>query len=800
MRIKQRTRFSAPLLAIAAGLMAQQTQAQNEEPAERVMEEVVVSALKGATGTALSDTALAITAVDGGYLEDLAATGIADIIERAPGASMFPTSSPRSQTIQIRGISASRGDALVGYYIDDFAYVSLLGVSTPEIVPFDLQRVEVLKGPQGTLYGAGSTGGTIRVLSNKADTVGGFSGRIELGAHTISGGSDGTTLAGVVNIPIIPEKLALRATAHVRDRAGWLDYENGPDDFNELDGENYKLQLGFTPTDRLRIDAGYHKYEIESTPIYSDPNLDFTFPAGEDHPATELIAGLSAGIFGAAFGPDSVPQLTEIFTQSVGSLMLESPGALFDSEGGAAGTLPYDEGEYELFTSALTYEFDALQFYMTANRMEESSGGLAQISLARDGYSQSELETTNIEIRLASKNEGKLNWTAGYYYLDHEESNSLGAAIFPVFDSTQSGGDLDLGGGVFFPVPGVSELTSVVLTHTAIQSEQQAIFGEVHYQFNDKYELTAGLRYYEDEREAEELLPVYGPILEDLNVDNPWSETFDGVTGRVNLKVNWNEDVMSYFSVSTAQRAGTPNLGVTQAAEFLSRPEGYKPPPFTDEENLTAFEIGTKWFASETLYIDAAVYYNDWEDIILELSEFYIDAQFGAPSSGFVRENAGDAESYGLEASLNWAPTDSISVSGGLNLMESEYVNTPDNAGVSDGDAIQSVPDWTGFASIDYVRPVSLFAGSEIVAGLFGSYTGERYAYGSGGEKAKTDGFGRMDARAGLQTEAWSVVLHVKNLTDSDDMTFNTTGGLAIEPYDAYMQPRTTELVFRYAF
>jgi iron complex outermembrane receptor protein len=809
MKIRQTAKFGTQMLAIAAALTAFNTQVSAQE---RMMEEVVVTALKGATGTALSDTAMGINAIDGAYLEDIAATSINAVIERTAGASLFKLG-PRETTIQIRGISANRGDALVGYYLDDFAYVSLLGVSTPEIIPFDLERVEVLKGPQGTLYGAGSTGGTVRILSNKADTTGGFSGKFEVGAHTISGGSDGTTIAGMLNVPIVPDMLALRASAHVRDRGGWLDYTNGPDDFNEIDGENYKLQLGFTPTERMRFDLGYQKYEIESTPSFSDSNLVFELPPGAEHPSNPLITGIIAplgvAIVAGQLGPqypenaETVDQqVNEIYTQNIGALMPPTPFSVSDSPAGPKGTLPYDEGEYELFTSAFTYDFDALQFYVSANKLEESSSGLAQISLARDGYTGKDLETSNIEIRLASKSEGPLNWTAGYFYLEHEETFDLGAAIIPLFglDFTQPAGFVSIPGVGDYPVPSATTLTSLALVESSIESEQQAIFGEVHYEFSDRVLLTVGARYFEDEREAEELSAGVSAILEAEGVENPWSETFDGVTGRVNLKVNWTDDLMNYFSVSTAQRSGAPNFGVTQVAEFINRPPGYQPPAFTDEENLIAYEIGAKWFATDSFYVDAAIYYNDWQDIILELTELYIDPQLGIVTSGSVRENAGDAESYGLEASLNFRPTDSVTMTAGFNWMESQYIDTHETSAVNDGDQIQSVPDMTGFAAVDYIRPVSFFNGSNVVAGLFATYMGERYAYGSGGETAKTESFARFDARLGLAAESWSVTLHVRNLADSDDQTFNTTGTLAIEPYDVYMQPRTTELVLKYAF
>lgn len=807
MKPRNNTRFTTAMLLLSSAIAALNAPVHAQD---RAMEEIVVTALKGSSGTALSDTAMGINAMDGADLEAINAAGINSMVERTPGASLFKLG-PRSTTIQVRGISANRGDALVGYYMDDFAYVNLLGVSTPEIVPFDLERVEILKGPQGTLYGAGSTGGTVRILSEKADTTGGFSGKVELAAHSIEDGDEGTTVAAVLNIPIVPNKFAVRVSANLRDQAGWLDYENGPDDFNDVDGEDYKVKLAFTPNDRMRIDLGYQKYEIDSAPMYSDSNLEFARPSGEDDPFTPLAASIAGGAaaseFEKAMGPlypiyeDTIlEQLDTIYTGNVASLMPADPRTISESAAGPAGILPYDEGDYELYTSALTYEFDAFQFYLSVNRIEETSFGLGQMALARDGVSGTDLDTTNVEMRLASKNDGPFNWTAGYFYLDHDETFQLAAAINPVLDLDLVAGEVEIPLIGAIPVPAITSFSSVTLVESKIESEQSAIFGEIHYAFTDDVELTAGARYFEDDRDAEELQAAVAGFMAADGLPNPWSEDFDGFTGRVNLKVNWSEDLMTFFSVSSAQRSGTPNFGVTQVAEFVNRPAGYTAPAFTDEETLYAYEIGAKWFANDKLFIDASLFYNDWQDIILELTELYIDPQIGIVTSGSVRENAGDAESYGLEASVNYVPTDSITISAGVNLMESEYSDPPAGSGVNSGDEIQAVPDWTGYASIDYNTPVSLFEGSSFAAGLFASYMGERYSYGSGGETAKSEDYTRVDARAGLETESWSVFLHVKNLADSDDRTFNPVGTLAIDPFDVYMQPRTTELVLKYAF
>jgi len=619
----------------------------------------------------------------------------------------------------------------------------------------------------------------------------------------------------MVNIPIVADKLALRASAYLRDRGGWLDYDQGPDDYNELDGENYKVQLGFTPNERLRVDIGYHKDEVESVSSHSDSDLVFAIPEGADHPFTPLAVSISKaaaaqnfqagfealglGALYPVFEEGILEQLDEIYTANIAPLLPATPYSLYDSAAGPAGILPYSDRDYELYTSSLSYDFDSVQLYVTANRIEETSLALAQTSIARDGVIGKDLETSNVELRLASINDGRLNWTAGLFYLDHEETFFLSGSGIPVFDETAAAGIVVIPGITEVPVPRINEFSPLVIVDNLIESEQSAIFGEVYYGFTENVELTLGLRYSEDERDATELSGI-ADIMSEQGVSNPWSETFDALTGRVNLKVNWSDELMSYFSVASAQRSGTPNFGVTRVAEFVNRPAGYTAPAFTDEEKLVAYEVGAKWFATDTFYVDAALYYNDWEDIILEITELYIDPQIGILSTTTLRDNAGDARSYGLEASFNWVPTASVTVTAGLNLMESEYVDPPADSGVDDGDQIQAVPDWTGYAGVDVYQPVSWFGGSNVIGGLFASYTGERYSYGSGGATAKTDSFARLDARLGLGTESWSVVLHVKNLMDSDDRIFNPTSFTAIEPFDIYMQPRTTELVLKYAF
>ncbi len=188
------------------------------------LEEIVVTALKGGQGTSVADTAMAISAFTGADLEGIGAVDIDGFIKQIPGVSLT-SRDPANTRIQIRGVSGDVGDALIGYYLDDFPIVSLNAVSTPQVVPFDLERVEVLRGPQGTLYGAGSLGGTVRMLTNQPD-LSMLTGKIDLSYQDIDQGGTIDTVQGMVNVPLIEDVWGLRVMGHWRDQDGWVDLVN----------------------------------------------------------------------------------------------------------------------------------------------------------------------------------------------------------------------------------------------------------------------------------------------------------------------------------------------------------------------------------------------------------------------------------------------------------------------------------------------------------------------------------------------------------------------------------------------
>jgi outer membrane receptor protein involved in Fe transport len=247
--------LSAVLLS--SGTVGAQTSAAAKAPADEVVEEIVVTALK--RSTTLQTTPMAISAVTGDSLEKLGATGLADYFRQVPGVNLTQGQLGQSR-VTIRGVQGS-GEATTGLYYDETPVTGPSGTTqdpgnnAADLNLFDVERVEVLRGPQGTLYGGGSMGGTLRVIYNKPNSQD-FGAAIEAQASDTKGGSAGSYLKAMGNIPLIQGKLAARITAYTEDRPGYVDnVKLKTKDVNDSRSSGYRAMLGFTPTDDLSLTA-----------------------------------------------------------------------------------------------------------------------------------------------------------------------------------------------------------------------------------------------------------------------------------------------------------------------------------------------------------------------------------------------------------------------------------------------------------------------------------------------------------------------------------------------------------------
>lgn len=488
------TRLTASLASVSAlALMAAPAFAQDATDSdERDPTEIVVTAQKREQN--LLDVPLAIQAISGKQLEEQGTKELNDLIESIPGASSVSRTAPGFETIQIRGIaSGTTGDATVGYYVDDVPFsVPNLQLAPPSRL-FDLERVEVLRGPQGTLYGQGAMGGTIRMVTaspNYDDVI----GRAQIEGSTTAGGEGSYAFDGVFNVPIAPGKAALRVSGGYESVGGFADVARASGtsfnvtrkNVNDQESWNIRGKLGIRPSDDVTIELG--AWRVENV-------LDFR--NSMDTPES----------YNDTTGPDSRPNYIKT------TLTLLS------------GVVNADLGGAKL-TSSTSYidsllDFDASFLYSPVF----GSGYLRNdSSFKTKAFTQ--------ELRLASSGDGPFNWLVGGYYSNGkiESDICLGlivpcAAPFPPYNINSTG---------------------------KIKTEAFAFFGELSYAMLDgRLVATVGGRYFEDKRTTSGV-DRYTNAATPAN-----SDKFNTFNPRFNLSYKISESFLVYGNVAKGFRSGS---------------------------------------------------------------------------------------------------------------------------------------------------------------------------------------------------------------------------------------------------
>ena len=228
----------------------------------RALEEVIVTAQKREQN--ILEIPFAVSVIGEDEIKARGALDIKDLQYSIPGLSIT-NNLPGQDRVQIRGASSDvgLGSPTVGRYLDEVSVNSDATQRALDIPLLDIQRVEVLRGPQGTLYGAGSIGGTIRFITNSADLTE-TSGEIGVGFNSVDGGGEGYELNGVVNLPLIEDKLALRIVASTEKLAGWIDNTaTGESDINEADRTFVRAKLQFQPNERFNASLMWMHHDLD---------------------------------------------------------------------------------------------------------------------------------------------------------------------------------------------------------------------------------------------------------------------------------------------------------------------------------------------------------------------------------------------------------------------------------------------------------------------------------------------------------------------------------------------------------
>ncbi|VAX07462.1 TonB-dependent receptor, partial [hydrothermal vent metagenome] len=738
--------------------------AQEAADDKMVFEEILVTATK--RSSTIKDVPFSINAQTQVDIQRSGATSLEDLARNVAGL-MIQNLGPGQSQVAIRGVSAGQivrdqpgVKEQVGIYLDES--VISLSLFTPDIDLYDLNRVEVLRGPQGTLFGSGSIGGTIRYITNKPHTEG-FEGSVEGNLNAIDGGGVGGHIKAMLNMPIAEDKAAIRIVGYHTEYGGFIDAlrEGGTIDENVNSGSRTggRITALFQATENITITPrviyqevstdGNNRQEVFN--LYANPYTT-TRPAVQLGPRQQflllresfkdetLIADMTVE---ASFDGVDLTSVTSYTDRDI--LVSRDASAL-------TGSVSVDLG----------YPDNAVLFP----------------SNLRD---TTKVEQFTQELRLSSNGDGPFQWVGGVFYSNTDRFYRQSLPT-PGYDAVT---DAVLGAGTSAAVGlGVAPADSPFYSELPYTLKQTAVFAEASYDISDDLQLTAGGRYYDyNEERSVTQVGLFGN-----GVVNQIDKTeSNGFTPRVLATYDVNDDVTINAQISKGFRLGGVNDPLNTAlcnANDLAIFGGFQD---YNDETLWNYEAGVK-INTGNVTLNMAAFYT-------KISNLQVTLDAGSCSSR-ISFNVPDAHTQGIEFELKARPIEGLDLSFAGSVIESEFGSTVLDSngdvlgGVRDGNRLPSVPklnigitatynfpidafgdNTEGYISTTFQHRGSIFTqpsdqesgAGDFVSGLpFGGASGTDVT----SLDLELDGYQTMNVSAGIVMENWEVVAYVNNITD----------------------------------
>ena len=797
-KYRARTKYLAGASLAAFFLIAAPAYAQDEpDPAVAAEEDedtIIVTATK--RDSTIQDVPFSINAQTEQDIERSGATTIEDISRNVAGLSIQNLGPGQSQ-VSVRGVSAGQiirdqpgVKEQVGVYLDES--VISLSLFNPDLDLFDLNRVETLRGPQGTLFGSGSVGGTIRYITNQP-RVDRTEGVVEGNLNLVDGDDIGGHIKGAVNAPL-GDHAALRVVGYYTDYGGFIDAfrEGGAIDEDVNGGHRVggRIALLMQPTENISVTPrlvyqevradGFNRQEVYN--LYANP-FNTTRPA-VTFDEREQFLRLDEG-----FSDDTLlVDLTASFAFS--GVELTSVTSYIDR--------------------SLVVSRDASA--LTGSVSVDLNFPAAGVLLPSNLVDTTELQTFTQELRLASDNDGPFQWLVGVFYseVDRFYTQRLPTPGYDAFT------DARFGAGTSVAVANGFPLNSPYNADLPYDIEQKAVFGEASYDLTDRLTATAGVRYYDFK---EERSFTSGGLFS--NGDNQTDTTeSDGFSPRLLLSYEVSDRVTLNAQASKGFRLGGANdplnlglCGPNDAATF----GGF---PTYDDESIWNYEAGVKT-QFRNITFNAAAFYTD-------LHNLQITADAGSCSSRVVF-NA-EAHTMGLEFELAAEPVEGLDLSLAGSWVEAEFDKTRLTAtgdilaGIREGNRLPSVPRLQLAASAFYSTPID-DGGSELYFGVTAQHVGSRFTQPSdqennprtfvhglpfGGQPAgsattlnlKLPDYQLVNLRLGVETQnGFDIAVYVSNLFDENPiLSFDRERGGRARLGFHVGQPRTIGVTARKRF
>ena len=774
-----------------------------EEADGEAMEEVIVTATY--RDTRLMDTPITISAVTEAQIELKGIEDIQTLYQSIPGMS-YRTNSQTYNTLSIRGITppAAGGSSAVGFYMDNMPITDSAngGIRQSMGTIFDIERIEVLKGPQGTLYGEGALGGNIRYITNKPDPSG-LDYSVRVNGESISD-SDGisTVTNGMINIPIA-DRLAARIVGYRRDRNGVIDQvaPRSEEDVDTVDETGVRAQVAFYPSDEAEITLLYNRVKAE----YGGPGLGFhcfnvgtpSDPNGQV-PIYDLPGTTCAGEYDVYNSGN--PYITHL-----GHPTFTSGGD--DEQEMLNLSISWDLPFGATLTSSTT-QFDRKSQYSeeTSPRFAAGVQGIVDAecfganplcvpgtlwSMGGDGLFANTTDRFAQELRLVSNTNSDWQWTLGAYYKDEDNTqNDLDACTMggsPVYDTFEENCYLQYG---FDPAVSIEDQRSVIQTLTAFvpgnriykNLTEESIYGELSYSFSDQWEALVGLRYA---RVGYGLENGAAGSNDRSNIDLELQNDTTSTSPKFTLTWRPQADLMLYATWSNGFRPGIINPGVVARIAELAPLIADDPiakghydflesKKLVDGDEANNIEIGVKaTLADGRVSFTGSLYNIDWNDMIIAY-DYSTEDVFGlTPFTVDLIENAGGAESQGLEFEIRTELADNwkLNVGGDFNwtakvtdataLSGTEASGRYGGVGISEGNRLANAPKNSFYASLTYDFSARSF---DAQARLDGYHVAE--SWNTANNERPAPSYQTIDGRVTFYKENWKMGAYIRNIAD----------------------------------
>lgn len=783
--------------------------------AQEALEEIVVTAQK--RDQSMQDVPVAISVLGASQLTDLGITNMADYVQMFPNVS-YVQLGPGSGEIYIRGISSGGNSTLgptsnVATYLDEQPVTAVGSFLNPHI--YDINRIETLAGPQGTLFGANAQSGAIRIITNQPDPSQ-FSAGYDVEVNSISSASDlGYLLEGFVNIPI-SDTMAVRLVGWLKEEAGYIDNvpythtfsnanvragltdpaliaiaadivvdndEVAEKNFNEATTTGARAALKWDFTDSWTVTASLMGQNLDSQGVW-------------DHDPFE-VGDLKVRRLMPDNNEDEWLQGSLVLEGQLGSTTLTYAGSYLDRDA-------VWEADYSLY-SDYYISFGFVQRYYSCYVTYYGDCTDPRESLTGD----EDWNRENHEIRLASSGDSRFRWMVGAFYEDGSHHFDYDWHVLGLVGLEGPGGIYcgQVGGNPVNPPRCTAAIDAPDIYWTTDQlrtNKETAFFGQVQYDFSDSWTASVSARYFDFEQNLKGFSGTYWFPVETacignfqgcgqrqpFNADNT-TEDQDTVF-RANLTYNVSENSMIYGTYAEGYRPGGVNRVFNTIIGGIYTPD-----------IVSSYEIGWKsTLLDGRMRLNGALYFQEWDD--MQFARFD-----GSVSPLTLTDNVGTAESNGFEADFSLAASDSWTVSGGISInranLTSDYYRNENDIGVNppqaeDGDPLPRVPElkfnvasrnnWEA-GGLDQYFQASLVYTGESWNSLFGQSTATRGRH-------LQESYTLVNAAWGFDKNNWGAEVFLSNVFDERGQVFRQAA-----TWDSRVttnRPRTLGIRFRQRF